>query len=224
MPSWYTLTPQDRQALVAYIKLFSPRWKKEHPTPISVPPETAVTAQSVRHGHELFEKMECWKCHGQEGRGDGPSASTLTDSKDRPITPYDFTHGERFKCGETNKDLYTIFMTGVDGTPMPSFSDNLKPEEAWDIVHYLRALQPRKSAAREIAKSIGLKPGPIDQPAGDQPNPPAAAQPSGADSTPQQAAPAAEPSSSAPDNNAQPSAPTTASPEGQQPSNPNSPK
>jgi hypothetical protein len=32
-------------------------------------------------------------------------------------------------------------MTGLDGTPMPSFGDVIKPEEAWDLVHYLRTLQ-----------------------------------------------------------------------------------
>jgi mono/diheme cytochrome c family protein len=37
-------------------------------------------------------------------------------------------------------------MTGVDGTPMPSFADVVKPEEAWDLVHFLRTLQvARKS-------------------------------------------------------------------------------
>jgi mono/diheme cytochrome c family protein len=32
-------------------------------------------------------------------------------------------------------------MTGLDGTPMPSFADVIKPEDAWDLVHYLRTLQ-----------------------------------------------------------------------------------
>jgi len=32
-------------------------------------------------------------------------------------------------------------MTGLDGTPMPSFADVVKPEEAWDLVHFLRTLQ-----------------------------------------------------------------------------------
>jgi len=32
-------------------------------------------------------------------------------------------------------------MTGLDGTPMPSFADVIKPEDAWDLVHYLRMLQ-----------------------------------------------------------------------------------
>jgi hypothetical protein len=58
-----------------------------------------------------------------------------------PIHPFDFESGSRFKCGTTNTDVYKIFMTGVDGTPMPSFADVVKPAEAWDLVHYLRTLQ-----------------------------------------------------------------------------------
>ncbi len=142
MPSWKTLTVQQRADLVAFIKTFSPRWKTEKPgTPIPIPAEPALTVASIQHGQELFQKLECWKCHGQEGRGDGPSASTLTDSNDQPIRPYNFTSSNRSKCGSTNQDLYRIFMTGVDGTPMPSFADVIKPEEAWDLVHYLRTLQ-----------------------------------------------------------------------------------
>jgi cytochrome c oxidase cbb3-type subunit 2 len=142
MPSWITLTAQNRADLVAFIKTFSARWKNEKPgDPINVPPEPKLTVESIKHGQELFQKLECWKCHGQEGRGDGPSASTLTDSNDQPIRPYNFSVGSRFKCGATNQDLYKIFMTGLDGTPMPSFADVIKPDDAWDLVHFLRTLQ-----------------------------------------------------------------------------------
>jgi len=142
MPSWITLTDQQRADLVAFIKTFSPRWASEKAgAEIQVPAETPPTVQSIQHGKELFTKLECWKCHGPEGRGDGPSASTLTDSNDQPIRPYNFAAGSRFKCGTTNHDLYKIFMTGLDGTPMPSFADVIKPEDAWDLVHYLRTLQ-----------------------------------------------------------------------------------
>jgi len=142
MPSWKTLTAQNRADLVAFIKTFSARWVTEKPgEPIKIPEEPKLTVESIKHGGELFQKLECWKCHGQEGRGDGPSASTLTDSNDQPIRPYNFTSDNRSKCGRTNQDLYRIFMTGVDGTPMPSFADVVKPEEAWDLVHYLRTLQ-----------------------------------------------------------------------------------
>jgi cytochrome c oxidase cbb3-type subunit I/II len=142
MPSWITLTDQNRADLVAFVKTLSPRWKSDKAgTPITVPPEPKLTVESIKHGHELFLKLECWKCHGQEGYGDGPSAATLTDSNDQPIRPYNFTAGSRFKCGATNQDLYKIFITGLDGTPMPSFADVVKPEEAWDLVHFLRTLQ-----------------------------------------------------------------------------------
>ena len=147
MPSWITLTSQNRADLIAFIKTFSPRWQTEKSgDPITVPAEPALTLNSIKHGQELFQKLECWKCHGQEGRGDGPSASTLTDSNDQPIRPYNFAAGSRFKCGVTNSDLYKIFLTGVDGTPMPSFGDVVKPEEAWDLVHYLRTLQVNKKS------------------------------------------------------------------------------
>ena len=153
MPSWNPLTPQQRADVVAYIKTFSPRWKIDKPgIPIHIPAETAVTLQSVLHGRELFQKMECWKCHGPAGHGDGPSAATLTDSKDQPIRPYNFATGSRFKCGETNQDLYRIFMTGVDGTPMPSFADVIQPNDAWDLVHFLRTLQTMPTPELDIWK------------------------------------------------------------------------
>ena len=142
MPSWIELTDQQRADLVAYIKTLSPRWQSEKAgTPIQVPSEPKVNLDGLRRGKEVFTKLECWKCHGQEGRGDGPAAASLTDSNNQPIHPYDFESGSRFKCGTTNNDLYKIFMTGLDGTPMPSFADVIKPDEAWDLVHFLRTLQ-----------------------------------------------------------------------------------
>ena len=147
MPSWMALTNQQRADLVAFIKTFSPRWLAEKPgTPIEIPPEPKLSLDSIKRGQALFQKLECFKCPGQAGRGDGPSAATLTDDNEQPIRPFNFATGSRFKCGSTNEDLYRIFNTGLDGTPMPSFADVVKPDEAWDLVHYLRTLQvTRKS-------------------------------------------------------------------------------
>ena len=160
MPIWNTFTKQQRADLVAYIKIFSPRWQKEKAgDPINMPPEPPVTIESISHGKALFTKLECWKCHGPMGKGDGPSAATLTDSKENPIRPYDFSAGgndSRFKCGSTNQDIYRIFMTGVDGTPMPSFSDVIQPNDAWDLVHFLRTLQTKRhSKENAVLKAAG---------------------------------------------------------------------
>jgi mono/diheme cytochrome c family protein len=159
MPQWLPLTDQNRADLVAYVKHFSPRFQKEKPgEPLQIPPEPEVTPDRVKAGQEVFRKVECWKCHGVEGMGNGPSADTLTDDQNRPIKPYNFHDETRFKCGTTDQDLYRIFMTGLDGTPMPSFADNIKPDEAWDLVFYLRSLQPMHSKEKEIARQLGLKP------------------------------------------------------------------
>ncbi|HTR68335.1 MAG TPA: c-type cytochrome [Terriglobales bacterium] len=161
MPPWNPLSSQMRANLVAYVKHFSPRWEKEKQgTPIQIPAEPEITPDRIKAGQEVFQKMECWKCHGVTGKANGPSAATLTDDLNRPILPYNFTDG-RPKCGSTDVDIYRIFMTGLDGTPMPSFADNIKPDEAWDLVFYLRTLQPENgmnTKERDIAKQLGLKP------------------------------------------------------------------
>jgi mono/diheme cytochrome c family protein len=162
MPVWNTFTKQQRADLVAWVKHFSPRFQKEKPgTPIDIPAEPEVTPERVKAGQEVFAKVQCWKCHGVEGMANGPSASTLTDDLNRPIQAYNFTDGSRPKCGSTDQDIYRIFMTGLDGTPMPSFADNIKPDEAWDLVFYLRTLQPHNTfnaKEKEIARQLGLKP------------------------------------------------------------------
>jgi len=186
MPQWNTFTNQQRADLVAYVKHFSARFQNEKPgEPIQIPPEPEITADRVKAGQEVFNRVQCWKCHGVEGRGNGPSAATLTDDQSRPILAYNSHDETTFKCGTSDVDLYKIFMTGLDGTPMPSWSDNIKPDEAWDLVFYLRSLQPMKSKEKEIARQLGLKPvnpnAPAAQPPAAQPpaTQPPATQPPG---------------------------------------------
>jgi cytochrome c oxidase cbb3-type subunit 2 len=145
MPSWKPLIRQDRVDLVAYIKSFSPRFQEEKPAaPLVIPAEPATSPESVKRGAELFQSMNCWLCHGKEGRGNGPSASSLTDSRGFPITPFDFSSGTKFKCGESDQGMFRDLMTGLDGSPMPSFADALKGDQAWDIVHYIHTLRATK--------------------------------------------------------------------------------
>jgi cytochrome c oxidase cbb3-type subunit 2 len=169
MPQWSTFTKQQRADLVAWVKHFSPRWANEKPgTPIQIPAEPEVTADRIRAGRDVFARVQCWKCHGVLGQANGPSAATLTDDLGRPIAPYNFTEGARPKCGETDRDIYRIFMTGLDGTPMPSYADNIKPDEAWDLVFYLRTLMSQHSKEKEMAKQLNLKPVDPNAPAGQQ--------------------------------------------------------
>jgi mono/diheme cytochrome c family protein len=156
MPSWKPLTRQQRADLVAYIKSFSPRFGNEKPAAaLEIPREPPSSAQSVKRGAQLFQSMNCWSCHGKEGRGDGPAASSLTDSKGFPISPFDFTSGTRFKCGQSGRELFRDVMTGLDGTPMPSFKDAMKPDQVWDLVHYLETLP---AGGAKVASEAETKP------------------------------------------------------------------
>ncbi len=169
MPPWSTFTKQERADLVAWVKHFSPRFVSEKPgTPIQIPPEPAVTPERIKAGRDVFARVQCWKCHGVQGMANGPSAATLTDDQGRPIAPFNFTEGSKPKCGDTDRDIYRIFMTGLDGTPMPSFADNIKPDEAWDLVFYLRTFMSQHSKEKEMAKQLGLKPVNPNAPAGQQ--------------------------------------------------------
>lgn len=148
MPSWYPLSRQPRLDVIAYLETFSPRWKTDPPgEPLSTPAEPPPTSESVTRGRAVYEGQRCAQCHGDQGTGDGPAARTQTDDWGYSIVPFDLTKGH-MKGGTTGADLYRVFMTGLNGTPMPSFIDTIKPEEAWDLVHYMQSLGPKKHATR----------------------------------------------------------------------------
>jgi mono/diheme cytochrome c family protein len=142
MPSWRPLLRQERADLVAYIKTFSPRFQEEQPVAaIQIPLEPATSPDSVKRGGQLFQTMNCGLCHGKEGRGNGPSAASLTDTRGYPIRPFDLTSGTRLKCGDSDAGIFRDLATGLDGTPMPSFASALKPDQIWDLVHYIATLR-----------------------------------------------------------------------------------
>jgi mono/diheme cytochrome c family protein len=145
MPSWKPLLRQERADLVAYIKTFSSAFQEEKPgQPVPIPPEPPNSPESVRRGAALFQSLNCWSCHGKDGRGHGPSVASLADNQGNPIMPFDFTSGTRFKCGESDRDMFRDLVTGLDGTPMPSFAAAMKPDQMWDVIHYIRTLSVSK--------------------------------------------------------------------------------
>ena len=156
MPSWAPLLKQERADLVAYIKTFSSAFQEEKPgEAVKIPPEPPNSAESVKRGADLFQSMNCWQCHGKDGRGHGPSAATLADNKGNPITPFDFTSGLQFKCGATNRDMFRDLVTGLDGTPMPSFESAMTADQRWDVVHYIRTFNDPKAHVEAKTDSNG---------------------------------------------------------------------
>lgn len=89
----------------------------------------AATAQSLQTGRELYEQ-HCQSCHGGEGKGDGPLASSLTPPPSDLKTHVPL-HGDL--------ELFRFVQKGVDGSAMRSFQYTLKPEQIWHILNYLRS-------------------------------------------------------------------------------------
>ena len=140
MPPWHELPEKDRLAVIAYIKTFSPRWTEEKSEPaivISDPPPPS--RELVARGKDLYAQAKCWECHGESGKGNGPSADQLEDDLGFKIRPTDFTRGQ-FKGGSSVRDVFRALSTGLDGTPMPSFADSMTDDERWTVSYYVLSL------------------------------------------------------------------------------------
>ncbi len=104
-----------------------------------VPEEARAAANPVPAGDaaveagRTFYTARCASCHGDEGKGDGratrfikpaPADISTAEARDR------MTDGEMFyKITEGKK-------------PMPGMKRTLSDEERWQVVHFLRTLQP----------------------------------------------------------------------------------
>ena len=140
MPAWKdALSPQDTWALVNLIKSFSPRFSKEpkgEPVKITKPP--APTPESIARGKKLFKELKCIQCHGESGRGDGKLADSLMDAWKHAVFVHDITVPSFFKSGHMPKDIFRTLSTGLDGTPMNSYS-HLPERDRWSLVHFIRS-------------------------------------------------------------------------------------
>jgi DMSO reductase family type II enzyme heme b subunit len=146
-----------------YIKTFSSAFGGAAPQPITVGKKVKADAESLKRGAQLYQNVQCFKCHGAAGRGDGPSALTLTDDYAHVIYPADLTQAWLFRGGGTADDIYMRIMTGMTGSPMPSFADALvtengNPDEQkrWDLANYVDSLSP--DTAPEPQAAIIVKP------------------------------------------------------------------
>jgi DMSO reductase family type II enzyme heme b subunit len=145
MPAWKGLSEKDRRELVAYLKTFAGESFREAPKVAELPKEVTSSKESLARGKEMFEAIECNKCHGNAGRADGPSAPELKDDWGHPVRPANLTKPWNFRGGGSTRDIAARLTTGLMGTPMPSFIDSVeKPEDIWHVANYVKSLGPDK--------------------------------------------------------------------------------
>ncbi len=126
------LSEEDRRAVVDYVKDLTPGYENAQPITedvlLNVPAAPEPTPELLELGRLTYEKLGCAQCHGPEGRGDGPAAPTLVDTSGDPFPAADFGHGI-YKSGGRPENLYRTFLTGMSGTPMPSYQQALQTEQ-----------------------------------------------------------------------------------------------
>ena len=156
MPPWaYLLSADDRWALVDYVKTFSPRFAQATTRTMATIP-SAPKPGDVARGKRVYQQMQCAKCHGDEGRGDGPSALTLQDTRGRHINSRDFTNPGAFRAGWTDREIVRTFQTGLNGTPMPSYAGVMNAQQAYDLAAYVKTFAGAGSGnqKRQTARSM----------------------------------------------------------------------
>ncbi len=102
----------------------------------------------VDQGKQAFLTIGCAKCHGEDGRG-MMASNVGTDSWGNPTKAADLTSG-MLRGGTEPLDIYRHIDAGINGTPMPSFRETLKPqpETAWNLVAYvLQVAEIRREGA-----------------------------------------------------------------------------
>ncbi len=152
MPTFANLSDREIRTVTEYIKFFSPKWRKPENYAAAVPlprPPTWLENLELQKPHasrgkELF-LASCASCHGENGDGKGPAAATLQDEWEQPAPPSDL-RTTAIRSGPEFTDLYRALVTGIAGTPMPSYAETLTEEQRWDIIAYLAQLRRDYSA------------------------------------------------------------------------------
>ncbi|MCL4787060.1 MAG: c-type cytochrome [Verrucomicrobia bacterium] len=165
MPGFGYLSAEDQRDVVQYVKQLTARTDASGQRvnlftqaaavgalaePVKVPTEPAATVQVLAHGREVYQRMQCYLCHGETGAGDGTQVPTLKDIAGLPVRPRDFNTG-LFRGGHTGPDLYLRIHNGMPGTPMiPYGNEVMTPDERWALVHYVRSLRRTDVAVNDL--------------------------------------------------------------------------
>jgi len=137
MPAWARILSDVEIAdVVAYIKALSPQFATA-PRPVTVGAGVPSSPESIARGQQAYDRLQCGKCHGSDGRGTGAVATTFEDEWKQPLRAADLTEPWTFHGGATARDVYLRFRTGMAGTPMPSFADAAGDNEMWDLSNYV---------------------------------------------------------------------------------------
>lgn len=142
MPAFAFLSEGERRAVIQHLKTLSGKFPSADHPPLPVRTDAAppMSRAAVAAGKSVYDRLQCGACHGAGGKADGPVATALRDAFNLPIKPRNFTR-EPFKGGREARDIFLRISTGMEGTPMPAFSDDqVTVHERWQLAYYVQSL------------------------------------------------------------------------------------
>lgn len=149
MPAWAgILKDEEIRQVVAFIKKELVKDREfddpdEEVTVIDYGTQIPSSPESIEQGKDIFmNKAKCVECHGVEGRGNG----NLSQKGDWgfPIFPANLQKPWNIRGSRRDpynpRNIFREVSTGLNGTPMPSFHDELSIEERWHVANFVISL------------------------------------------------------------------------------------
>ncbi len=146
MPTFAALPERDVRAVIEYVKTFSPKWRQpeNYAAPIVIPKrpdwfdDGNEFGRRVENGHKVYA-VACAPCHGLKGNGIG-NVTNLVDSWGHLTAARDLRL-PNIRSGRRLEDIYKVLVTGLDGTPMPSFAEGTTADQRWELVAFIEQLR-----------------------------------------------------------------------------------
>jgi len=130
------------------------RWKTaEGNTVDAVSKMPPMTPATVAAGEAVFQKRECFKCHGRDGRGGLAGGIEVgQDAWGHKAAAADLTSG-MLHGGQSPLDIYRRIYAGINGTPMPGFKEAFAadPEAIWNLTHFVLHLANQRRHGVQFA-------------------------------------------------------------------------
>ncbi|HWP58754.1 MAG TPA: cytochrome c/FTR1 family iron permease [Candidatus Acidoferrales bacterium] len=98
---------------------------------------------------KIVYRQNCAQCHGETGRGDGPSAATMQPREPKPANFLD----AELMSGLSPFKAFNTTTFGIEGTAMPNFAA-LSEEERWQAAFYVMSLRFSDEQSLEGKKLI----------------------------------------------------------------------
>jgi mono/diheme cytochrome c family protein len=123
---WVLLTTS---AIAQYQGWLIPEGGKDEKSPLTSSADVVTTGKALYLAH-------CARCHGRDGKGNGPDADYAADLTDN--LRFDLNTGGVLFYKVWNGHAIQL-RTQVDD--MPAFKDKLSKEQVWTIVEYVKSLR-----------------------------------------------------------------------------------